>query len=385
MQSAFVLCLPRSGSTLLSWLLDTHPEVSCPPELHLARAMEALELVLRHTTGAHLTGDSQRAFVAEETRKILAAPIEAYAAARGKKIWVEKTPWFTVEHIRLVRTTFPAARLFCLHRNCLDLARSCLELSTYGFKLPGLVPHVVACPDNLMEALARFWCDATDRMLAVEERNKEICLRIRYEDLAREPRAIAPTIFGHLGVECPPDLVDRVFATDHGVGFGDTKILFKRGFEDESGKGQLLPHAMMLPRTRARVEALSAKLGYPPLDGDPSTPFPPDIVELFEEVLPARLRTSRPSEIGVTCKFVIRAGANERSFVVDLMTEEPRILSGEKREADCTATVNANVMREIAALRLNPARATEDGRMVLSGNKQIAFVVCKALFVPKRS
>jgi protein-tyrosine sulfotransferase len=383
MQSAFVLCLPRSGSTLLSWLLDTHPDVCCPPELFLAKAVDALELVLRQTTGAHLTGDAQRAFVAGEIRRILAAPIEAYASARGKRIWVEKTPLHTIESIRQMRTTFPDARLLFLYRNCLDLARSCLDFSAHGFKLQGLAQYVVASPDNLMEALARYWCDGTDRMLGIEERNAERSFRVRYEDLAKDPRAVAPAIFAHLGVDCPPDLVDRVFATDHGVGLGDINILFKRGFEDETGKGQLLPYSMLHQRTRARVDALSAKLGYPPLDGDPAVPFPDDLVALFEKELPDRLRASRPTEAGVTCKFAIRAGTTERSWVVDLMGDVPRIIAGDK-PADCTASVSANVMREIASGRLNAARATEDGRMRLTGNKQIAFIVCKALFFPKR-
>jgi hypothetical protein len=378
-----VICLPRSGSTLLSWLLDTHPDVCCPPELFLARAIDALELVLRQTTGAHLTGDAQLAFVASEMRRILGAPIEAYAAARGKRIWVEKTPWYTAESMRLVRTTFPDARLVFLHRGCLDLARSCLDLSSYGFKLQGLTPYVVATPDNLIEAVARYWCDATDRMLAIEERNAKISLRVRYEDLARDPRAVAPAIFAHLGVDCPPDLVDRVFASDHGVGIGDTNILFKRGFDDETGKGQLLPFGMLHKRTRARIDAISAKLGYLPLEGDPTAPFPDDIVALFENVLPERLRTAPPSEAGVTCKFVVGPAGAERTWVVDLMAAPPRIVAGDK-PADCTASVSANVMREIAAGRLNAARATEDGRMRLAGNKQIAFVVCKALFFPRR-
>ena len=37
---SFVVLLgfPRSGTTLLSRLLDAHPEISCPPETHLLSA-----------------------------------------------------------------------------------------------------------------------------------------------------------------------------------------------------------------------------------------------------------------------------------------------------------------------------------------------------------
>jgi Sulfotransferase family len=31
----FVLCMGRSGSTLLRFLLDAHPDLACPPETSL--------------------------------------------------------------------------------------------------------------------------------------------------------------------------------------------------------------------------------------------------------------------------------------------------------------------------------------------------------------
>ena len=31
----FVLCNARSGSTLLRFLLDAHPEIACPPETNM--------------------------------------------------------------------------------------------------------------------------------------------------------------------------------------------------------------------------------------------------------------------------------------------------------------------------------------------------------------
>lgn len=45
----FVLCYARSGSTLLRYILDTHPEIVAPPELHLLTAARQLAWVFQHT------------------------------------------------------------------------------------------------------------------------------------------------------------------------------------------------------------------------------------------------------------------------------------------------------------------------------------------------
>jgi hypothetical protein len=38
----FILCLPRTGSSLLRYVLDSHESIWCPPEKHLAPLMEGL-------------------------------------------------------------------------------------------------------------------------------------------------------------------------------------------------------------------------------------------------------------------------------------------------------------------------------------------------------
>jgi hypothetical protein len=41
----FVLCMGRSGSTLLRFLLDAHPELACPPETSLPALCGQLSVV----------------------------------------------------------------------------------------------------------------------------------------------------------------------------------------------------------------------------------------------------------------------------------------------------------------------------------------------------
>jgi Sulfotransferase family len=53
----FVLCMGRSGSTLLRFLLDAHPELACPPETSLPALCAQLAVVWSLIEGAPLSGN----------------------------------------------------------------------------------------------------------------------------------------------------------------------------------------------------------------------------------------------------------------------------------------------------------------------------------------
>src|SRR5271170_4885617 len=53
----FVLCNGRSGSTLLRFLLDAHPEVACPPETNLPALCAQLATVWSLIEGAPLSAN----------------------------------------------------------------------------------------------------------------------------------------------------------------------------------------------------------------------------------------------------------------------------------------------------------------------------------------
>ena len=55
--SAFVLCGGRSGSTLLRFLLDAHPDLACPPETNLPAMAGQLATVWSLIAGAPLASE----------------------------------------------------------------------------------------------------------------------------------------------------------------------------------------------------------------------------------------------------------------------------------------------------------------------------------------
>ena len=55
----FVLCCGRSGSTLLRFLLDAHPDLACPPETNVATLCAHLASVWSLLAGAPIPADLQ--------------------------------------------------------------------------------------------------------------------------------------------------------------------------------------------------------------------------------------------------------------------------------------------------------------------------------------
>src|SRR5690242_10662140 len=57
MRPVFVATPARCGSTLLRYLLDSHPDVTSPPELNLSAVLQHLVEVWLRTQAAIATGD----------------------------------------------------------------------------------------------------------------------------------------------------------------------------------------------------------------------------------------------------------------------------------------------------------------------------------------
>src|SRR5580698_7888854 len=55
----FVLCCARSGSTLLRFLLDAHPDLACPPETNAAALCAHLASMWSLLAGAPVPADSR--------------------------------------------------------------------------------------------------------------------------------------------------------------------------------------------------------------------------------------------------------------------------------------------------------------------------------------
>lgn len=268
----FVVTPARSGSTLLRYLLDSHPEITSPPELNLSALLQHLVEVWTNLQAAsdELAPNSEAPTkispeVCRRARRAVDEIMISAAGEAGASLYVDKS-LSTVDHLSTIAQVYPKATLIFLYRYPLDMIASGLEASKWGFSAFGFAPFVAANPGNFIAALANYWIDRITRMVTFERTCDLAHARIYYELLCDDPTGTLAQIFEFLGVAADDQVIERTFATRHGVGPGDYKIDYMgRIAVDSIGRGSNLPEHMGEPQV-VRINELLAELDYPDLD-----------------------------------------------------------------------------------------------------------------------
>lgn len=278
----FVLCNGRSGSTLLRFVLDAHPDLACPPETNLPGLCVQLATVWSLIEGAPLSatrGDEPpeipEAAIAG-VRETMDRMMGSYLARRGKKRYCDKSLG-TARYAPLLRRVYPKARFICLYRHPMDVIASGTEACPWGLSGYGFDNYIAATPGNTVMALANFWTDNVRTTLAAEERFPDACLRLRYEDLVADPESTAAAVFEFLGVPATPGITQTCFSAERErFGPADYKIWYTSQVTDDSvGRGWSVPAAMIAPHLLGVMNEISGRLGYLAVDGDWGTTEPP--------------------------------------------------------------------------------------------------------------
>ena len=268
----FVLCTGRSGSTLLRFLLDAHPDLACPPATKLPDALtrltplwSAIEALSQPVNGGNGTAERTAAAMSG-VRHAMDLMIGSYLSRRGKKRYCDKNLGTALYADALMRV-YPEAKFICLYRHPMDVIASGIEACPWGLANYGFEPYVAAAPANSVQALARYWADHTAAILAVEDGFPANCHRVRYEDLVADPDAIAAEIFEFLGLPPVPGISARCFSSDRErFGAGDFKIWNTSQITGDSvGRGWSVPAHLMTPAI-ASINQLAGRLGYVPVD-----------------------------------------------------------------------------------------------------------------------
>jgi hypothetical protein len=286
----FVLCNGRSGSTLLRFLLDAHPDLACPPETNLPDLCAQLATVWSLIEGAPLSanrGDEPPVIpdaAIAGIRETMDRMVGSYLARRGKKRYCDKSLG-TARYAELLTRIYPQARFICLYRHPMDVIASGVEACPWGLSGYGFDSYIASTPGNAVLALARFWADNAATTLAAEETFPDHCLRVRYEDLTCDPESTAAAIFGFLGVSPAPGVSEACFSGDRErFGPGDHKIWYTSAISPDSiGRGWSVPAGMIAPPVLASLNELAAQLGYRLVDDGWGTSAPPSDLRVDPE------------------------------------------------------------------------------------------------------
>jgi hypothetical protein len=286
-EPAFVLCAGRSGSTLLRFLLDAHPDLACPPETNVPAMCGQLATVWSLIEGAPLSAnrgdeppDIPAAAIAG-VRETMNRMIGSYLTRRQKKRYCDKSLG-TARFAYLMTRVWPDTKFICLYRHPMDVIASGMEACPWGLNGYGFEPYIAETPGNAVFALARFWADNASAILAAEEQFSERCHRVRYEDMVTDPQAVADSIFAFLGVDSVPGIAEACFAAERErFGPADYKIWHTSHINAGSvGRGWAVPSGLISPQACASINQLCGALSYVPVDGNWGTAGAPGDLRL---------------------------------------------------------------------------------------------------------
>jgi hypothetical protein len=181
----FVMCPLRSGSTLLRSLLNAHPLLHAPHELHVRRLSvrfgnRLVELAMREL--GHNRADLEHLL----WDRVLHRELQR----SGKSYIVEKTPSNTFAY-RRIATAWPDARFIFLIRHPVSIAESWTEANVGRRTREEAVEH------------------ALDFMRATQRAREALeGLTVRYEDLTDDPEGQTRRICDFLGVPWEAQMLD---------------------------------------------------------------------------------------------------------------------------------------------------------------------------------
>lgn len=208
----FILGAPRSGTTLLRVMLDSHPAIACGPETpwlaaHQPRSVMALHRFLcDHPQGYCRNFGAGPEPVRAAMRALVDSLLGGYARSRGKSRWAEKTPGSAL-HLPTLLELFPDAHLIHLVRDPLDVALSTVRIPEHR---RGLAPRFESTlclgegrhiDSTLLAAVLRW--TSWNRLIDEHTRGRHV-LPVSYERLVRAPEAEARRLLEFVGEPFDP-------------------------------------------------------------------------------------------------------------------------------------------------------------------------------------
>jgi hypothetical protein len=184
-------------------------------------------------------------------RSLITAQLTAILADLGKTRWCElataapAAAWSFAE-------IFPHTAFVCIHRRCPDMIAAALRASPWGLAGQEPTPYLLTHPGNDVAALAAYWADSTQDLLAFEKASPEAVWRLRYEDATGTGQALTE-VRNWLQLAAPPASPAPIP--------GPTS----KPDSAESPRPDHIPASFIPARLLQRINRLHAELGYPPI------------------------------------------------------------------------------------------------------------------------
>jgi len=184
----FVVGCPRSGTTMLRQILDSHSQVSCGPETRFLWGMRGIEE--RNWTTLAGFGLSIEEWHAQ-VRSLFESLHTRYAQSQGKSRWADKSPDYALM-LDYIDALYPDSQVVHVVRDPRDVIESWMHF--YG---PRSVRRAATSWVRYVRAAHDF------ARTHLEHRSIEL----RYEDLVEAPESTLRRLFAWLGERFEEDVL----------------------------------------------------------------------------------------------------------------------------------------------------------------------------------
>ncbi len=197
----FLIGFPRSGTTLLEQILDSHPGLQTLDEKPMAEVMERAFLEMSGNTDDALADLSSEQIAA--LRQVYWREAGNHIARSSGTLLVDKLP-LNLTRVSLLWRVFPEAHFILAIRHPCDVVLSCL-MQNFGIN-DAMVGYVS------LENIARIYTEVMGSWLECVERLPLHWQRIRYEDLITNFEPEARRLLEFIGVDWSDAVLDH---TEH--------------------------------------------------------------------------------------------------------------------------------------------------------------------------
>ncbi len=260
----FIICTGRSGSTLLRYILDCHPDIDAPQELHLGPMIKESIRITRLLHEDKVSDPSElEALIKSEVKSQVDTMIRA---SLKSKIWCDKSV-SSIDYLDEIMYVFPKAKYIFLYRDCMDFVHSALEVSKYGFEGFWFEDYILKSPKNIVDGLVNFWCMQAEKRISIHKDSDYNIYPVKYEDIVHQTIPTLELLFKFLDFTFDASILENIFASFK-PGSGDLKVQSSNKINDNTGKGRMVPLKHVKPESFVRMNKALQKLGYPTVDND---------------------------------------------------------------------------------------------------------------------
>ncbi|WP_166805040.1 sulfotransferase family protein [Nitrosococcus wardiae] len=255
----FLIGVYRSGTTLLRFILDSHPNIAVPPETNFLTTLSEFWDVEWNRKGLQGVGVDEE-ILRQRLRRFAGSMLDDYTRAKGKRRWFDKTPSY-IDSLNFIDAVFGVdTQYIMLYRHGLDVAASLATVHGANELAGPAIRYTEEYERSPRLAFVRYWRDQCEKMLAFEDAHHEQCFRVYYEQYVTEPEYYLKPLFKFLGEQWESDVLN--FSNQpHDFGLQDHKVVETKQFKPSLNNYRSWPQEE-LAEAREIAGPTLEKLGY---------------------------------------------------------------------------------------------------------------------------